>query len=114
MVRQVFNVCTSPVVQSAWKSGQKLAIHGLVYNVHNGRLEVLHALCQNHGDAPPVLPKVPLPSNKTAAATEQFLFNARAISLASGTFHVVDFASAPMQKQNRPSGIHLEFTSCYK
>ena len=37
---QVFNVCTSPVVQSAWDEGQDLAIHGLVYSLEDGLLKV--------------------------------------------------------------------------
>lgn len=38
VIQQVFNVCTSPVVQSAWDSGQPLAVHGLIYDIANGRL----------------------------------------------------------------------------
>nr|AJW81215.1 beta type carbonic anhydrase [Lobosphaera incisa] len=39
VVRQVFNVCTSPVVQAAWERGQGLAIHGLIYELHTGHLQ---------------------------------------------------------------------------
>lgn len=39
--RQVFNVCTSPVVQAAWGNGQELAVHGLIYGVHDGVLQEL-------------------------------------------------------------------------
>lgn len=41
VVRQVFNVCTSPVVQAAWDAGQPLAIHGVVYDVADGLLHEL-------------------------------------------------------------------------
>lgn len=42
VMRQVFNVCTSPVVQQAWDYGQPLAIHGLVYSLADGRLTTLY------------------------------------------------------------------------
>lgn len=41
VMRQVFNVCTSPVVQQAWDQGQELAIHGLVYSLEDGLLKEL-------------------------------------------------------------------------
>ncbi len=37
---QVFNVCTSPIVQQAWDNGQTLAVHGLVYALSDGILQV--------------------------------------------------------------------------
>jgi len=33
---QVLNVCNTTVVQSAWKKGKKLSIHGWVYSIKNG------------------------------------------------------------------------------
>lgn len=39
-IRQVFNVCSSPVVQSAWDQGQTLSVHGLAYSVGDGLLKV--------------------------------------------------------------------------
>ena len=41
VVRQVFNVCTAPVVQAAWAKGQRLAVHGLVYSLSDGLLRPL-------------------------------------------------------------------------
>ena len=38
---QVFNVCTSPIVQKAWDLGQPLAVHGLVYDIADGILKVI-------------------------------------------------------------------------
>jgi len=38
---QVKNVCNTPVVQKAWKSGQSLHIHGWIYDIHNGLLKDL-------------------------------------------------------------------------
>lgn len=40
-VKQVFNVCSSPVVQSAWDAGQTLSVHGLAYSVGDGLLKEL-------------------------------------------------------------------------
>ena len=41
IMQQVFNVCTSPVVQQAWDFGQPLSIHGLVYSLKDGLLKEL-------------------------------------------------------------------------
>lgn len=41
VVHQVFNVCTSPVVQQAWDAGAPLAVHGLVYSLEDGLLKEL-------------------------------------------------------------------------
>lgn len=41
VMRQVFNVCTSPVIQQAWDAGQPLAVHGLVYDLKDGILREL-------------------------------------------------------------------------
>ena len=35
---QVFNVASTPFVQKAWKEGQELRIHGVVYDMKTGRL----------------------------------------------------------------------------
>ncbi|MEO6725610.1 MAG: carbonate dehydratase [Blastocatellia bacterium] len=42
VVKQVHNVCNTTVVQSAWKRGQQLAIHGWVYDLHDGLLRDLN------------------------------------------------------------------------
>lgn len=44
-IRQVFNVCSSPVVQAAWDAGQTLSVHGLAYSVGDGLLKV--SVCGN-------------------------------------------------------------------
>ena len=38
VTKQVFNVCTSPVLQQAWQSGTPVAVHGLLYDVATGAL----------------------------------------------------------------------------
>lgn len=39
MAQQVVNVGKLAVIQNAWKSGQKLNIHGLVYDLKDGILK---------------------------------------------------------------------------
>ncbi|GFR46033.1 hypothetical protein Agub_g7502 [Astrephomene gubernaculifera] len=41
VLRQTFNVCTSPVVQSAWDKGQLLHIYGVVYSLKDGLIKKL-------------------------------------------------------------------------
>ena len=38
---QVLNVCATSSVQDAWKRGQSLAIHGWIYDIHDGLLKDL-------------------------------------------------------------------------
>ena len=38
---QVANVCSSPIVQKAWKNGKTLFVHGWIYNINNGLLKDL-------------------------------------------------------------------------
>lgn len=35
---QVFNLCTTSIVQNAWKNGQPLAVHGMVIDIATGAL----------------------------------------------------------------------------
>lgn len=39
VIEQVRNVCESTIVEGAWKSGQKLAVHGWVYGISDGLLK---------------------------------------------------------------------------
>lgn len=39
--RQAANVCYTSVVQDAWRRGQPLGVHGLIYGLHDGRLRDL-------------------------------------------------------------------------
>ena len=39
--RQVFSVCTSPVVQAAWAAGQEVAVYGVIYDLSDGLLRKL-------------------------------------------------------------------------
>lgn len=41
VVEQVKNICHTTIVQTAWASGQPLAVHGLIYGLHDGLLRDL-------------------------------------------------------------------------
>jgi len=41
VVEQVTNVCNTTVVQSAWRRGEGIFIHGWIYNIKNGLLQNL-------------------------------------------------------------------------
>jgi carbonic anhydrase len=41
VVDQVRNVCSTTIVQEAWTRGQPLAIHGWIYDIHDGLLRDL-------------------------------------------------------------------------
>lgn len=42
--QQLANVCYSESVQAAWRRGQSLSVHGLIYDIHDGLLRDLN-LC---------------------------------------------------------------------
>ena len=41
VVRQVFNVCNTTVVQEAWSAGHELTVHGWIYGINDGHLRDL-------------------------------------------------------------------------
>lgn len=47
---QVLNVASTTIVQDAWDRGQKLAVHGWVYGLHDGRLRDLGLCLDNRAD----------------------------------------------------------------
>ena len=47
VIEQVKNVCYTTIVQSAWKSGQELAVHGWIYNIEDGILKDLNVCITN-------------------------------------------------------------------
>lgn len=47
VIEQVANVCHTTIVQSAWKSGQKLAVHGWIYSIEDGILKDLDVCITN-------------------------------------------------------------------
>jgi carbonic anhydrase len=41
VLEQVFQLSRTPIVRHAWKRGRRPILHGLVYDVHDGRLKEL-------------------------------------------------------------------------
>lgn len=41
VIEQARHVCSSTVVQQAWRAGQEVTVHGLIYGVHDGLLRDL-------------------------------------------------------------------------
>jgi carbonic anhydrase len=41
VIRQVRNLCRSALLHEAWKNGRELAVHGLIYGLHDGILRDL-------------------------------------------------------------------------
>jgi carbonic anhydrase len=41
VVEQVYNLSRTPIVQQAWSRGRRPLLHGLVYDLHDGRLREL-------------------------------------------------------------------------
>ncbi len=47
VIAQAANICHTTIVQSAWKSGQELAVHGWIYNIEDGILKDLNVCITN-------------------------------------------------------------------
>ena len=41
VIEQTLNVCQTTIVQDAWERGQRVAVHGWVYGLHDGRIRDL-------------------------------------------------------------------------
>jgi len=50
VVEQVFNVCETETVKSAWKRNQNLSIHGWIYDLKDGLLQDLDVCITNTGE----------------------------------------------------------------
>ena len=50
VVDQVRNVCSTTIVQEAWARGQGVAIHGWIYDIHDGLLRDLHCTATSLAD----------------------------------------------------------------
>jgi len=42
VVRQVYNLSHTNIVQDAWSNGQELAVHGWIYGLHDGQVNNLN------------------------------------------------------------------------
>ncbi len=51
VIEQVRNVCHIPAVRKAWEKGQHLEVHGLIFGIHDGRLQNLCTTIDNLADA---------------------------------------------------------------
>jgi carbonic anhydrase len=49
VIEQTRNLCTTTIVRNAWRSGQNLWVHGLVYSLKDG---LLQRLCSHGADSP--------------------------------------------------------------
>ena len=47
VIEQVANICHTTIVQNAWKSGQKVAVHGWIYGIEDGILKDLNVCVTN-------------------------------------------------------------------
>lgn len=50
VIEQVFNVCETETVKSAWKRNQGLSIHGWIYDIKDGLLQDLGVCITNTGE----------------------------------------------------------------
>lgn len=41
VLRQVYNLSRTPIIQNAWKRGRRPSLHGIVYDLHDGLLKEL-------------------------------------------------------------------------
>ncbi len=49
VIEQVRNVCSTSIIQQAWRRGHELAIHGLIYGIHDGHLHDLGVTVADRG-----------------------------------------------------------------
>jgi carbonic anhydrase len=47
VIEQTYNVCHTTIVQNAWQRGQELAVHGWVYDLHDGLIRDLNITITN-------------------------------------------------------------------
>jgi carbonic anhydrase len=52
VIEQVLNLSKTSIVQNAWEKGQKLAIHGVVYDLNTGILNDLEATMKDQSELP--------------------------------------------------------------
>lgn len=51
VIEQVVNVCNTTVVQSAWRRGQSLSVHGWIYGIQDGLVRDLEVSAENEVEA---------------------------------------------------------------
>eukprot|EP00184_Porphyridium_aerugineum_P000843 CAMPEP_0184699004 /NCGR_PEP_ID=MMETSP0313-20130426/5417_1 /TAXON_ID=2792 /ORGANISM="Porphyridium aerugineum, Strain SAG 1380-2" /LENGTH=213 /DNA_ID=CAMNT_0027158021 /DNA_START=250 /DNA_END=891 /DNA_ORIENTATION=+ len=53
-LESMHNVCSSVPVQNAWKEGQELSVHAMIYDVATGELKDLKAVAKSNKDISPI------------------------------------------------------------
>jgi carbonic anhydrase len=54
VLQQVANVCHTTIVQSAWRHGAELSVHGFIYGIHDGLLRDLGPSITGADQIPPI------------------------------------------------------------
>ncbi|WP_196140046.1 carbonate dehydratase [Aliikangiella sp. G2MR2-5] len=54
VIKQVQNICHTTIVQNAWKSGQKLSVHGVIYGINDGILKDLKVTTNSISQLEPI------------------------------------------------------------
>ncbi len=54
VIEQVHSISKTTIVQDAWNSGQKLAIHGWIYSIKNGLLKDLNVCLDSSEEVDPI------------------------------------------------------------
>ncbi|MBK9170153.1 MAG: carbonate dehydratase [Bryobacterales bacterium] len=62
VARQVSNLCHTSIVQSAWRNGQDLMIHGWIYGLHDGLIHDLGFYVSSVDQIPDLYRVVPAPA----------------------------------------------------
>jgi carbonic anhydrase len=60
VIEQVYNVCHTPIVQSAWRRQQSLTVHSWIYGLQDGRLKDL-GVCITSMDEIDIIYRMTLP-----------------------------------------------------
>jgi carbonic anhydrase len=68
VVEQVQNVCRTTIVEAAWRRGQPLTVHGLIYRIDDGLLRPLGMNVQRTDDLPSAHAKAIVAIRTRAAA----------------------------------------------
>jgi len=50
IVEQVINVCETTIVQDAWRRGQRVDVHGWIYDLRDGLMRDLKICISNEAD----------------------------------------------------------------
>ncbi|MDD4013434.1 MAG: carbonate dehydratase [Candidatus Omnitrophica bacterium] len=57
IIEQVANICNTTVVNNAWRQGQRLSVHGWIYNVGDGIMHDMGVTVSDIAGAPGIAPR---------------------------------------------------------